>query len=96
MHPTILPFFETVQTDASRRVAVISLTQGTAKPYVVRDKGRDEIDVRARSTSRKASREQQAGLFALGACSTRSCCRCPERRFRISTWIDCTTVPGAQ
>lgn len=46
-------------------MAVISLTQGTAKPYVLRDKGREEIYVRAGSTSRKASREQQARLFAL-------------------------------
>lgn len=66
VHPMILPFFETVQMDGGRRVAVISLTQGTAKPYVVRDKGREEIFVRAGSTSRKASREQQARLFALG------------------------------
>ena len=32
VHPMILPFFETVQVDDRRRVAVISLTQGTAKP----------------------------------------------------------------
>jgi ATP-dependent DNA helicase RecG len=66
VHPMILPFFETVQMDDGHRVAVISLTQGTAKPYVVRDKDREEIYVRAGSTSRKASREQQARLFALG------------------------------
>ncbi|QVL48880.1 MAG: putative DNA binding domain-containing protein [Thiocapsa sp.] len=66
VHPMILPYFETVQMDNGRRVAVISLTQGTAKPYVVRDKDREEIYVRAGSTSRKASREQQARLFALG------------------------------
>jgi ATP-dependent DNA helicase RecG len=62
----ILPFYETVQVDADRRVAVISITQGTAKPYVVRHQDREEIYVRAGSTSRKASREQQARLFALG------------------------------
>jgi ATP-dependent DNA helicase RecG len=66
VHPMILPFFETVQVDDSRQVAVISLTQGTAKPYVVRHGGREEIFVRVGSTSRKASREQQARLFALG------------------------------
>jgi ATP-dependent DNA helicase RecG len=66
VHPMILPFFETVQVDDRRRVAVISLTQGTAKPYVVRHGDREEIFVRAGSTSRKASREQQARLFALG------------------------------
>ncbi len=66
VHPMILPFFETVQVDDKRRVAVVSLTQGTAKPYVVRHQDREEIYVRAGSTSRKASREQQARLFALG------------------------------
>lgn len=66
VHPMILPFFETVQVDEGRRVAVISVTQGTAKPYVVRHQDREEIYVRVGSTSRKASREQQARLFALG------------------------------
>jgi ATP-dependent DNA helicase RecG len=66
VHPMILPFFETVQVDDQRRVAVVSLTQGTAKPYVVRHRDREEIYVRAGSISRKASREQQARLFALG------------------------------
>jgi len=66
VHPMLLPFFETVQVDDKRRVAVVSLTQGTAKPYVVRHQDREEIYVRAGSTSRKASREQQARLFALG------------------------------
>lgn len=66
VHPMILPFFETVQVDAGRRVAVISLTQGTAKPYVLRLQDREEIYIRVGSTSRKASREQQARLFALG------------------------------
>ena len=66
VHPMILPFYETVHVDAERRVAVISVTQGTAKPYVVRQQAREEIYVRIGSTSRKASREQQARLFALG------------------------------
>jgi len=66
VHPMILPFFETVQVDNQRRVAVISLTEGTAKPYVVRHGGREDIFVRVGSVSRKASREQQARLFALG------------------------------
>jgi ATP-dependent DNA helicase RecG len=66
VHPMILPYFETVQVEGGLRVAAIRLTQGTAKPYVVRHQEREEIYVRAGSTSRKASREQQAQLFALG------------------------------
>ena len=66
VHPMILPFYEEVQIDGGRRVAVISVTQGTAKPYVVRHNDREDIYVRVGSRSRLATREQQARLFALG------------------------------
>ena len=66
VHPMILPFYEEIQIDEQRRVAVVSLTQGTTKPYVVRHNDREEIYVRVGSTSRLATREQQARLFALG------------------------------
>jgi ATP-dependent DNA helicase RecG len=66
VHPMILPFYEEIEIEPGLRVAVVSLTQGTAKPYVVRHKGSEEVYVRVGSVSRKASREQQARLFALG------------------------------
>lgn len=66
VHPMILPYYEEVQFDADRRVAVISFTQGTSKPYVVRDKGREDIYIRRGTTSRLATREQQARLFESG------------------------------
>ena len=66
VHPMILPFYEEIQVDDQRRVAVVSLTQGTTKPYVVRHNDREEIYVRVGSTARLATREQQARLFALG------------------------------
>ena len=66
VHPMILPFYEEVQVDDQHRVAVITIAQGTAKPYVVRHNDREEIYVRVGSTSRLATREQQARLFALG------------------------------
>ena len=62
----ILPFYEEIQVDDEHRVAVITITQGTAKPYVVRHNDREEIYVRVGSSSRRATREQQARLFALG------------------------------
>ena len=67
VHPMILPFYEEVQNGGGggRRVAAISLTQGTAKPYVVRHEEREDIYVRVGSTSRLATRKQQARLFAL-------------------------------
>lgn len=52
--------------DDGKRVAVVSLTQGTAKPYVLRNNNREEIYIRVGSTSRLATREQQARLFESG------------------------------
>jgi len=66
VHPMILPFYEEIAMEAGNRVAVISFAQGTSKPYVVRHHGREEIYIRVGSTSRRATREQQARLFASG------------------------------
>lgn len=66
VHPLILPFYEEVVLDDGKRVAVISLTLGVAKPYVVRNKDREEIFIRVGSISRLATREQQARLFESG------------------------------
>jgi ATP-dependent DNA helicase RecG len=66
IHPMILPFYEEIQVDTQKRVAIISLSQGTSKPYVLRHNEREEIYIRAGSTSRRATREEQARLFALG------------------------------
>ncbi len=66
IHPQILPFYEEVALDTGQRVAVITLTQGIAKPYVLRHNGREDIYVRVGSTTRLATREQQARLFDSG------------------------------
>ena len=66
VHPMIIPFYEEVKIDESRRVAVITIDQGTTKPYVVRQSDQQTIYVRFGSTSRYASREKQARLFASG------------------------------
>ncbi|MEZ5581921.1 MAG: ATP-binding protein [Candidatus Competibacteraceae bacterium] len=66
VHPMILPFYEEVQIDEQTRVAIITLSQGTTKPYVVRHRGREDIYIRIGSTSQLATREQQARLYALG------------------------------
>jgi ATP-dependent DNA helicase RecG len=52
--------------DDEKTVAVISFPGGISKPYVVRDKGKEEIYIRVGSTSRLATREQQMRLFELG------------------------------
>jgi len=66
VHPLLLPFYEVVTLDDGKRVAVISITAGTSKPYVLRHNGREDIYVRLGSVSRLATREQQARLFESG------------------------------
>ena len=66
VHPMIIPFYEEVQADEQHRVAVITVSQGVTKPYVVRSRGREDVYIRVGSTSRLATREQQARLYALG------------------------------
>ena len=66
VHPMILPFYEEIQADDQHRVAVITISQGATKPYVVRHRDREDIYIRVGSTSRLASREQQARLYAIG------------------------------
>ena len=66
VHPMIIPFYEEVQVDKQHRVAVITVSQGATKPYVVRSQDREDIYIRVGSTSQLATREQQARLYALG------------------------------
>lgn len=66
VHPWILPSYEEVDLGEDRRVGVVTVTQGTAKPYVLRYQDREEMYIRMGSTSRRATREQQALLFAAG------------------------------
>ena len=66
VHPMILPYYEEVQVDDQHRIAVITISQGATKPYVRRHRDREEIYIRVGSTSRLASREQQARLYAIG------------------------------
>ena len=66
IHPMIVPFYEEVCVDEGRRVAVVTVTQGATKPYVVRHNRQEIAYIRLGSTTRAASREQQARLFAAG------------------------------
>jgi len=66
VHPMILPFYEEVVMDDGKRVAVITFTEGVSKPYVLRHDGREEIYIRVGTTSRRATREQQARLHQAG------------------------------
>ncbi len=65
IHPMIIPFYEEIWVD-QERVAVVTVDQGMTKPYVVRHRGGEDIYIRIGSTSRRATREQQARLHASG------------------------------
>ena len=66
VHPMIIPYYEEIRVDEEHKVAVITLDTGLTKPYVVRHGDREDIYIRVGSTSRRASREQQARLHSLG------------------------------
>jgi len=66
IHPHIIPFYEEVTMEDGKRVAVITVSMGTAKPYVLKYRDREEIYIRFGSSSRLASREQQLRLFQSG------------------------------
>ena len=66
IHPMLLPFYEEVAVDGGKRVAVVTFAEGPSKPYVLRHEGGEEIYIRVGSTSRRATREQQAGLHQMG------------------------------
>lgn len=66
VHPMIIPFYEEVEVEDKKRVAVISFPQGIAKPYVVRHNRREDVYIRLGDRSELASREQQARLYSIG------------------------------
>lgn len=63
VHPQIIPFYEEVNLGDGKTVAVVSVSMGLSKPYVVRHNGREDIYVRMFDRSELASREQQLRLF---------------------------------
>ncbi len=66
VHPMITPFYEEIQANEHHRIAVITVSQGITKPYLVQGNDREDIYIRVGSTSRLATREQQAWLYAPG------------------------------
>lgn len=68
--PPIIPYYEEIETE-NGRVAVISVEQGTTKPYAVIQNDRPDIYIRIGSTNQLATREQiirlaqESGLFHL-------------------------------
>ncbi len=57
VHPRLIPDYEELNIDG-KRVGVVTVPRGVAKPYTVRNKQRTDFYIRIGSVSRKASREQ--------------------------------------
>ncbi len=68
IHPMILPYYEEIQLDDEKRLAVITIGQEVSKPYVVRHKDTESAYIRIGSVSRPATREQFLMLGASGKC----------------------------
>ena len=66
VHPVIIPHYQEIKLENEKRVAVISISPGTAKPYVLRHNDREDVYIRMGSTSRLATREQIIRLFDAG------------------------------
>ena len=66
VHPQIIPFYEEIALEDKRRVGIITLSMGTAKPYAVRHNNREDIYIRMGDRSELADREQQMRLFESG------------------------------
>jgi len=66
VHPQLIPFYEEVVVESDLRVAVITLSQGVSKPYVLRHNNREDTYIRLGDRSELATREQQIRLFESG------------------------------
>ncbi len=65
VHPLILPYYEEVEFDDGKRVAIITIGEEFSKPYVVRANDKETAYVRVGSISRPATREQFSRLCSL-------------------------------
>lgn len=65
IHPFLLPGYEEVKIEG-KKVAVVTVPQGSSKPYVVRRQGREDIYVRYGDTTRLAKREHVTRLYHCG------------------------------
>ncbi|HPA11279.1 MAG TPA: putative DNA binding domain-containing protein [Treponemataceae bacterium] len=64
--PQTIPYYEELVIENGKKVAVITVSQGISKPYVVRHNNREDIYIRMGNRSELATREQQARLFESG------------------------------
>lgn len=66
VHPQLIPFYEEIEIEKGKRVAIVGIGRGISKPYVVRHNNREDVYIRMGNRSEIASREQQVRLFEMG------------------------------
>lgn len=66
IYPQIIPFYEEIKLNNECRVAVITISAGISKPYMLRHNNREDIYIRMGDRSDLATREQQLRLFESG------------------------------
>lgn len=64
--PLIIPFYEEIQIDETKRIGVITISQGVSKPYMLKHHNREDVFIRMGDRSEPASREWQLRLFESG------------------------------
>ena len=65
LYPSIIPDYEEVAFK-NKKVAVVTIPQGNAKPYVLKHNDREDIFMRFGNTCQLATRDQTARLFDAG------------------------------
>lgn len=69
VHPAVLPAYEEIVTGVGgkeKRVAVLSVPAGTAKPYVLKKREREDVYIRVGNSNRLATWRQKVRLFEEG------------------------------
>jgi ATP-dependent DNA helicase RecG len=61
--PQIIPYYEEVEIESGKRVAIVSVERGVNKPYAVREGERLDFFIRMGSESRRADRDTLRRLF---------------------------------
>ena len=63
VRPGVIPYYEEIQINGGKRVAVVYIDMGYSKPYYVEKGERKIYYIRVGSTSREATREELSRLF---------------------------------
>ena len=65
VHPSIFINYET-QTVQNKKIVIIGVPMGAAKPYVLKQDEREDVYIRFGNICKRATREQQQRLFESG------------------------------